>query len=101
MPGPLRANRKITRCRSVEFASLELFLTSFTAESNYCTMVFLSFDVIQGCILFTIQFDEKNTKIYSPSSLLEEKKANSVTVFSIEREERRAQMLSEETGLFS
>ncbi|GIY95140.1 hypothetical protein CEXT_248351 [Caerostris extrusa] len=54
-----------------------------------------------GCILFTIQFDEKNTKIYSPSSFLEEKKAHSITVFSFEREERRAQMLSDETGLFS
>ncbi|GIY96716.1 hypothetical protein CEXT_351541, partial [Caerostris extrusa] len=41
-----------------------------------------------------------DTKIYSRSSSLEEKKAHSITVFGIERRER-AQMLSEETELFS
>ncbi|GIY98109.1 hypothetical protein CEXT_104801 [Caerostris extrusa] len=78
MPGALRDNRKFAHCCFVEFVSSELFLLCVVR-------MFL------GCILFTLQFDEKNTKICSPSSFLEEKKAHSITVFGIEtkREEHR------------
>ncbi|GIY95130.1 hypothetical protein CEXT_248291, partial [Caerostris extrusa] len=77
----------------------ELFLGSTVAATSALKFLYLNQGYAEAKALFAVHskvIDENNTKIYSPTSFFEEKKAHSVTVF-FEREERRAQMLSEET----